>query len=419
MQAIFLILSVMVAQTIFVVGQQDHTTHAVHVAVKQTKPTRIVYKNHIGPYWTVGPVFREVSEYMIKHGQAGSVFARYPDHPKNVQAASMRTEIGFVVIGQHQPQSSFNGMLRKSELVAYQFLDTSNPNISKQFDMMSEWIRSNGYEPLGPIIEIHHRSFESKGLNKPSVEIQLPVRKIRNNQNIPNFMEVPNEVINKNVSVIQKPPAPDPVETPEIVTAQPILIKKVRPSFSTKPTASTMPIPRPPKVVMSSDLESKPKNLTDKKAVHKPNDRNLNTMTITELIDSGDFDQVARRIMPHPDAIEPSQQIWFGQLIFRMKAIARGIEKMYPSEGKTTTQLVNALSSRYEILSAHFQGNPLSQAVVRVNGFNDASANTRREMMRHMDSMLGRLAVKRLTADEVTEELIDIVDRLYDLMRDH
>lgn len=418
MQAILLILGLTVGLASSDTDRRDPSTNATHIAVKQTKPLRVVYKNHIGPYWTVGPVFREVSEYMVEHGQTGSVFARYPDHPKNVRAASMRTEIGFVVNGEHQPQASFRSMIQKSELVAYQFLDTSNPNINKQFDVMSKWIRSNGYKPLGPIIEIHHRLFDRKGLNKPSVEIQIPVRKILQEQDIPNFMEVPDEVIKKSVSAIQVPPTPVPAKTPEKIVTQPMQPKKVRPSFATKPEATKIPIPRPPKVVMSSDLESKPINRSYDKPVQKTNNDTLDTMTITELIDSEYYDQVARRIMPHPDAIEPGQEIWFGQLIFKMKAIARGIKKLYPGKGVTVTRLVNALSSRYEIQSAHFENNPLNQAVFRVNGYNDAFAKTRREMMRHMDSMLGRLAVKRLTADEVTEELIDIVDRLYDLMRD-
>lgn len=142
-------------------------------------------------------------------------------------------------------------------------------------------------------------------------------------------------------------------------------------------------------------------------------------MTITELIESDQFDRIAELIMPRPDSIPSNQEIWFGQTIFRLKAVARGIERMYPGEGGTVIRLVNALSSRYEIIATRFERNPLDQAVVRMGSLHDPSAQSRRKLMRQMDSLLGQLAVKRLNAEELQEEIFDVIDRLYDIMRDH
>ena len=65
-----------------VYGQQPAASGAPRpaaavVSVKRTDPTPVVYIEHAGPYWKVGPVFLRVREYMRTHNQPGPMFIRY------------------------------------------------------------------------------------------------------------------------------------------------------------------------------------------------------------------------------------------------------------------------------------------------------------------------------------------------------
>lgn len=486
--------------TLFAAGQQS-TDNDQSIAIKQTQAQRTVYIQYVGPYWTVGPVFRTMGQYMADHDQTGPMYARYEANPKKMRPNKMRSEIGFWIEGQHEPQHPYKSRMQESEQVAYEFVDTANPNIAKQYEIMTEWIRANDYEPVGPITEIHHRALDHAGADKLTVEIQMPLRK-KQQRDIPNSFADRADRTNKNQERTaanvrkydvgksnmaksdkrqldryenRKPEAPDSIpapaptskRVPAPVQPEERIVVTPRPKQKeTTPISPTYLQPRPakkpepmqiphfvenfakqdqPKPVYQNErphtpprtepptsaatvytnpdikpLRPRTTRLKESTRVDKRVDMRANTiaMTITELIEANEFDRVAELIMPNPESIAPNHEIWFGQIVFRFKAVARGMERMYPGEGGSAIRLVNALSSRYEIIATRFEDNPLDQAVVRTGTLNDPTAPSRRELMRTMDSLLGKLAVKQLSADEFQEEVFDVIDRLYDITRD-
>ena len=72
---------------------------APQIVLKQPEPALVVFLEHTGPYWTVGPLFRQVREVMIAHNETGPLLARYANNPTTVAPESLRSRVGFVAKG--------------------------------------------------------------------------------------------------------------------------------------------------------------------------------------------------------------------------------------------------------------------------------------------------------------------------------
>ena len=121
--------------------------------------------------------------------------------------------------------------------------------------------------------------------------------------------------------------------------------------------------------------------------------------------------------MPPGTPFPPAFQLWFGQVVFRIGGIAGGIRQLYPAEESALTALSEAIRSRYDVVAADFALDPRDEPVLRVDSHSDGYATRKRAIMRELDTILGGIAFTRLDADAAEGKVIDVVQRMYDLLR--
>lgn len=138
--------------------------------------------------------------------------------------------------------------------------------------------------------------------------------------------------------------------------------------------------------------------------------------SVKELVIEGQFERVADLLMPADTRFPQALQLWFGQVVFRIGAIARGIPQVYPGAGSTVTALSEAIRRRYDLFSADFTLDPRDQPVLRVDPHSDRYAVGKRSIMRELDAMLGGIALTRLSAEGAEDQLADIIQRVYEMV---
>jgi hypothetical protein len=161
-------------------------------------------------------------------------------------------------------------------------------------------------------------------------------------------------------------------------------------------------------------MERTPK--TSSAATSQPLTRSEPVGSVKELVQQQRFNRIAELLMP-PDVPFPQAfQLWFGQVVFRIGAIAGGIAQVYPEEKTAVTALSEAIRRRYDSISVDFALDPRDQPVLRVDPQSDRYAARKRAIMHELDTILGGIALTRLDAGAAEGQLIDIVQRVYDLI---
>ncbi len=363
------------------------------IGVKRTEPIEVVYLEHVGPYWSLGPRFTQLREYMLEHEQSGPMYARFLDDPTGAAAGSVHSEIGFIVERDHEAVPPFKESKREAEFVAYMIVGSSGSS-TRSYAVMREWIESHGYVALGPVTEIYP-PLKRGAVRQQRTEIQMPLRSAAPPVEIsqvpvqeasePTWEETAGEELE---DVVASEPPREPREAP-ITTEE-------------EPT----PQPRPDELEKVEHEVSKPEPVE-----HQP------LVPVKDLIAARRFDLIAEQLLPGPDAIPQTLQLWLGQLVFRIGAAAKGIKQIYPSDSREVTELGDAVTRRYKSVSAGFRLDPLAQAVVRVDPQTDPLAAEKRAIMRAIDTLLGGIAHRSVDVEETMRQLADIVQRTQDLLR--
>ena len=136
---------------------------------------------------------------------------------------------------------------------------------------------------------------------------------------------------------------------------------------------------------------------------------------IKDLVDSSRFDRVAEQLVPTDRPMPAGMQVWFGQVVFRINAVAKGIEQTYPGGSPQATALSEAIVRRYRQASASSKVDPLAQAVVRVDTHSDPLSVQKRLIVRDLDNLLGQVSLKTVDAHSALNRLSDVLQRVQDL----
>ncbi len=381
------------------------------VAVKRTDPVQIVFVEHRGPYWAVGPVLARVREYMLEHAQLGPMFVRYLSDPLGAGQGSLRAQVGFVAKDSCRPEPPFKSIQRSRELVAYMVVEGRSSAPRLDYPVVREWIQAHGYVAAGPVTEIYENAPPGRRTGPQRTEIQITLRAVppRENRDAPSVVGKPSQAT---------PAPPDQTAMPG---ASPVEVGKmdVHADTTTRESdAMTGPDVEPsPEVIVGTTPEetpdkcvaeaSEPSSYTSEAERVKP---------VAELIASGQFDRIAQQLMPDGRVIPGSHQVWLGQVVFRIGAVAKGIKQVYPGEERVAGAMAGAIMRRYKKISAAFQLDPLDHATVRFDVRMDPLADQKRAVMRDVDTLLARIAFHSVGAEAAVEELAEIVQRVQDLM---
>jgi effector-binding domain-containing protein len=380
-------------------GQPGNTPAAAkartspEIDVKRTEPVEVVYLEHVGTYWSLGPRFMQLREYMVEHEQSGPMYARFFEDPTGAAPGSVHSEIGFIVDGDHEAAPPFVKARREAELVAYMIAGPTG-SLTRSYTNMREWIESHGYVALGPVTEIYP-PLKRGVVRQQRTEIQMPLR----------FAAPPVEVSQAPVQKASEPTQRETAggELEDVIASEPAPESKEA-LITTREESTTQP--RLDELEKVEHEVSKPEPVE-----HQP------LVPVKDLIAARQFDLIAEQLLPGSDAIPQTLRLWLGQLVFRIGAATKGIKQMYPSDSRDVTELGDAVTRRYKSVSAGFQLDPLAQAVVTVDTRSDPLAAEKRAIMRDMDALLGGIALRSVDVEEAMRQLADIVQRTQDLVR--
>ena len=332
-------------------------TAVPEIVLKHTDPARVVYLEHRGPSWTIGPLIKQVSEAMIAHNEPGPMFARYLADPTAVPAESLRTEVGFMSRGDWQPEPPLKIAQRDGEQVVSLVVVGSYGTTTQSYSSMRDWVTTHGYEAVGPVIELYPLPQKGAISGTYRTEIQIPVRRASSAARA----------------------TLDPKESVVIP----------------RKTDNTLAQPEDDD---SADAET-----------------NEPLYPIKDLVDSARFDRVAKQLIPSDRPIPAGMQVWFGQVVFRINAVAKGIEQTYPDGSPQATALSEAMVRRYRQASASSKVDPLAPAVVRVDTHSDPQSAQKRLIVRDLDNLLGQVALKTVDAKSALDRLSELLQQVQDM----
>ncbi len=402
-------------------GHVESASELPAVDVKEVPATTVVFLEQVAAYWNLGPSFRQVADYMRAHGETGPMFARYCGGNAKIialppVAASCPTQVGFVAREDHEPEPPLKITRRARELVAYVIVDGPYAPTLRFYAPLLEWIDNHGYVPLGPITELYLPGAGAfTGNQRTEIQISVALRgTLAHSEAGPEPSDAPG---NQTASPQTDTTLPFKVEGQRSkvqgrkrVDVQPSSRQEVegpRPEGrrsgmdpgqdSAEPTVPTKADPKP--------TEAKPQA-----AGPEP------VQPVRELVALQRWDRVAEQLMPNGHDIPAALQVWFGQIVFRTRALAKGIRNLDPDKKHGIVALAQAIAQRYQTVSARFTLDPLAQAVVRIDLLGDRNALERRRLLRDLDTLLGRVAQKALEPNDALTSLTDIIQRLQDLL---
>lgn len=376
------------------------------ISIKNAGPLHVVYLEQVGPYWTLGPLYAQLRDYREELNQTGSLFARYLDNPLTSPPQALRTQIGFVMAEDIAVKPPYKAAEWEGRLVAYLYLNGPNLSISRNHVMLQTWANHHGFEPAGPLTEFHPTTPTNANGEGDRTEVQLVVRKAA-----PAKGEMPESGPSHGGGTVSADPASTPSTTIRLVDRSPvaegsyvplvITLDGDAPSEGVRKAARTY-------AATSPMVEPSPTESTTQSAA--------TPQRIDELLLLHQYDEVAGRIMLHVPELPPPVHLWLGQAVFRIAAVAQGVEKVYPGEGQELLALSAALSRGYRKISAPYPQNPLDHAVVRLDTPGDRRAAAKRELIRDLDVLLAHIAAKTVNARTAQDQLGDLLQRLSDLL---
>jgi hypothetical protein len=138
------------------------------------------------------------------------------------------------------------------------------------------------------------------------------------------------------------------------------------------------------------------------------------TATLSELFESGRHEAIAMRLMPRGEPIPPELNLWLGQIVFRVNAAAKGLDRMYPGEADDVGDLAAAFKQRYEVASKLRPAGASEPTVVRVDPSTTRASRHRRDMITELDRLLARISIKAAGPTKAKEELVQLIQRVQD-----
>jgi len=382
------------------------------ITIEQLEARAIVALEHKGPYWTVRRQLNDVVAYMKKRGHAGPLIIRYGADPTGPQAASLSSLVGFITDGDFEPEAPFRRVELPAEQVATETLAAGSAFSPRKFEALTKWANEHGYESTGPMAELYYNTVGA-------AETQAGPRKVVLQVVVKSRPGGPSSKIG--------PTHTEPPTATQPATKEPVVAKTATPHVSQGEDQAAHPAspPEPAKQVAvirkpvvseaagTAPATRQPVGTTPKADSSPPKPAapaDDGSKTIKELLESGQVDAVVDRLLPADRAIPEANQIWLGQVVFRVKAAAKGMDRVYPGKGKTLQEFSEALQRRFNAVSKLRSPHSTDEAVVRVDPEHRARASRRqRELLMRLDRFLARIAFQTIPASGVVPEVGTLV----------
>ena len=374
------------------------------VSLKHIDPIRVAYLEHTGPYWRVGPLLRQVVDYMAEHDMSGAVFVRYLDNPSKVPSASLRCQVGFTVSEEQLPAAAFTYEDRGPETVASVVVEEQYVTPLRYYALLEEWSLAQGYTLQGPITEIYPDAVRTRRgqLGRSRLVIQMSIdvaRQVATPFSSSSADETEPETRRPLPNAMEKPSRPGALEP---VDAAGVAGADVR----TTPTTVSRKPPPPQRVSGGRHSSDGARSTAPRAVAHR----------VDDLIADHHFVLAAEELLPATGPFPTGARVWLGQVVMRVKVFAAGFERIYPNHEVKVAELAEAISRRYGTVFHDFVLAPVDQAIVRINAQTDPNAQTKLAILRELDALLGRLAVRGISATAAMDTLSSLLARVGNLI---
>ncbi len=377
------------------------------IAVKDVAAVREVLVRHEGAYWTIGPVVRDVRTYMRSHGQRGPLFVRYFDDPVTYSGRGLRSEIGFVVDGEHAAEAPLVLVERPGERVVFRVTADRALSLRRDYTALTGWAKDRGLAVTGTLTEVYHSGASSgprraenlvSGDDPARVEVRLTVRRSPVQRKKEPVADTPPSVWERAGAGGAPVPSSEARESKPVVSAEPQTREGVEALVEAEADGDGV-----------EPTEDSPKTVGGERERHLER-------SICELLGMGEVELIVGRLMPEGREIPIEDQAWFGQVVLRIRTGVRGLVQMYPVEGGAETALGDAIDVRYREVAGEFTVDPLRDAVVDARGRSGLELVRRRRLLTELDGLLGTIAVRGAERAEVRNRLCGVVEGLIRLL---
>ncbi len=248
------------------------------------------------------------------------------------------------------------------------------------------WVTANDYRPLGPTIEWYPNGFDARddGRSLEPVSLKMPIE-------APGPLPASAGVQIDDAAATTVATSVSGTPIPSVATPSRLLVPRIGTTPTTKVDAAPpMPPPQPAPPVQPVDD---------------------NALAMAVLLEGGNVDAIANRLMPRGKPIPADLDLWLGQLVFRVSAAGKGVARTYPGEGAHVAALATAIKNRYRTASSEASPSVLEQVVVRVPRGGSAAVAKRQSVLRDLDRLLGRIAVRAVSAAQAQADLASLLER--------
>lgn len=371
------------------------------VEVKEAPASTVVYLEQVGAYWRLGPAFARVADYMQAHGQTGPahpMYARFCGHPLKATSAACVTEVGFVASPERKDhpddapevEAPFQTARRAQQLVASIVVEGPVISTLRYYTPLLAWIDAHGYIPLGPITEVYLSGVGANVRGQRQTEIQI------------------------SISPRGGSPKPESTAGSELNSDHHPLSVQAMPATPVDPKGTQTPTPDSMAREVATSIM--PESTVTPSVESEPVQPVQPVQPVHDLAAQGRWDRVAEQLMPDGFVVPTSQQVWFSQVVFRLGALERGIRHLYPDQEHAVVAFAQAVTERYDTVSKTFTLDPLAQTVVSIDPQGDPTAFKQRALLRELDALLGRVAVKAVGPEDALESLTDLIQRVQNLV---
>lgn len=371
------------------VAVPDAANATQSIGVKSVGALHVVFREHPGSYWTIAPTVDLVREHMDRLGEPGPLFVRYIQPPGADGGQPFRIEVGYVTDQQRDVTHPFQYAQRVAEEVAFMRVPPALASPSRALPRLRAWALERGYSMRSTLTEIHPLSARGASA-RATVEVQLVVSEPH---------ATPDTTL-KDAGDAPKTPGPAvSAEAPEFATPD-------VPTPNSDAQDSGLLATLPP------TAEKGAERATSGNPPAQPEPVVSQSTNIAELAGKGRYMRVAELVVPIGQELSPAESLWLGQILFRVGAAARGLDRYYPDRTEEVAKLAEALDRRYRQSESYARHNPLEQAVSVAEPHSDPDAKRRRAITRDLDRLLGRIAWQAGTAEDVQVALIEILVRV-------
>lgn len=372
------------------------------VLLTETQAVRVATLEHVGPYWAFGSVFDKVREAMNARGEPGPLVVRYLNDPLTTPPRELRSEVGFVLRGDDDPPEPFKASQWPPELVVALSVPGPYRYSSRYYQRLRSWTMQQGLTPTGPIVELLYFPSEAAPDQSPRIEIHMPV--------------------------CESEPVPRPAQEEDELPAAPPesadYVQALAMASSESPTAPGASDFAPSSKELSGD-DREDAAAPDRRLlppasgadVNEPAAKVSRSAALRDLIDAGRFDDLAKQLLPDDPPMSDTYRAWLQQLVLRVSALARGIQKQNPVQDGWLVPLSKALVQRNDrAKSATRAGASVERRVPRGLPASDVGAERRKAIIRRLELLMARVGMDSIEPDNVRDELAVILQDAQDLL---